>query len=219
MRFPCKKPARLLAALTLAALGAAAGAAPVPVTNFSFESPPQADGGFTVGSATGWTTFGTSGVFNPTVFQLPQGPTDGDQVGYSNQNGLAFTQDVAAVVIADMVYTLMVDIQSRSDGFPNQSATIELRDALTSTVLASASIGAVAPGTNATLTASFTALAGDPGLGNALRIALSAGGVQSDFDNVRLDASPAAAGNVPEPATLLLVGSALAGLGALRRRS
>lgn len=219
MRFAFEKPARLLAAMTLAAFGAAAGAAPVTVANHSFESPAQADGGFTVGSATGWTTFGTSGVFNPNIVQLPQGPTDGLQVGYSNQNGLAFTQDVAAVIIAGMVYTLMVDIQSRNDGFPNQSALIELRDAFTSAVLASASIGAIAPGTNATLTASFTALAGDPSLGNGLQIALSAGGPQSDFDNVRLDASPAAPGNVPEPATLLLVGAALAGLGARRRLS
>ncbi len=62
----------------------------------------------------------------------------------------------------------------------------------------------------------YTALAGDPQIGQALEIRLSSVGVQTNFDNVQLDAMTIS--DVPEPATLLLLGLGLAGLGFARRR-
>lgn len=221
MRLIWKRSLELAAAITLIALGAPVTAAPISIVNHSFELPPQGDGGFNGGPVTGWEVFGASGVFDPTVVHMSQGPTDGVQVGYSNNVGLALTQDLVAVVTADTLYTLRVDIQSRSDGFTHQSTTLQLLTA-DDDILASATLGALAGGTDAELTAIFAAGAGDLNLGEFLKIALIAGGTQSDWDNVRLDAIPlnANGGNhaVPEPGTLWLLGTALIGLRALRRK-
>jgi hypothetical protein len=201
------------------ALAGVVAAAPIFVTNFSFELPAFGDGGFSTcgsGGATGWVCFGSSGVFNPTSAQLAQGPTNGFQVGYSNETGLGLQQNLAAVVIANTLYTLQVDLQSRTDGFPHVSTTIELRTVADNDLLATATFGPIPAGTNQLLTATF--FSGAANLGENLRINLIAGGAQSDWDNVRLDATPQVT-DVPEPGTLFLLGAALAGLGAMRRKS
>ncbi len=218
MQLVWKRSLALAAAIALTVLAAPVSAVPITVVNNSFELPAQADGGFTNGVVAGWVAFGATGVFNPTVGQLSQGPTDGLQVGYSNNVGLALTQDLTATLMANTLYTLMVDIQSRTDGSPNQSTTLQLRTAADA-ILASATFGPLAGGLNQVLTATFAAGAFDPNIGQFLKIALIAGGVQSDWDNVRLDASPQGTGSVPEPGTLLLLGSALIGLRMLRRNS
>jgi hypothetical protein len=63
----------------------------------------------------------------------------------------------------------------------------------------------------ATDTLIFTSSASTPGLGDNLKIVLTSGGTQADFDDVRLS-------SVPLPPTVLLLGSGLAGLGLLRFR-
>ena len=205
------------------ALAGVVAAAPISIANFSFEDPAQGDGGFNFGPVTGWVVTGASGVFNasgvfdPTVGQLAQGPTDGVQVGYSNNVGLALTQTLAALLIGNTQYTLNVDVQSRTDGSPELGSTLELRTVL-GVLLATSSIGPVPAGTNALLTTSFFAGSGDPNLGQALQIRLLAAGRQSDWDNVRLDATPRTVTGVPEPGTLFLFGAALAGLGIMRRK-
>jgi hypothetical protein len=195
------------------ALAGVVAAAPIFIGNFSFEDPALADGGFTHAvPVPGWVVVGSSGVFNPTSAQLSQGPTNGVQVGYSNNTGVGLQQDLAAVVTANTVYTLMVDLQSRTDGLTHQSTTLELRT-VANDLLASATFGPIPGGANQLLTATFIATAANPNLGENLRINLIAGGTQSDWDNVRLDSTP-----VPEPGTLFLLGAALAGLGVMRRK-
>lgn len=202
------------------ALTSVAAAASIPITNFSFEDPVLADSGWSPGVATGWTASVNAGAFNPRIDQLPQGPTQGLQVGYSNNVGEAFSQTVGAVLTANTIYTLVVDIQSRADNDeagPNQSSTLVLRT-VGGFVLGTSTIAFPIPpsGANAEQTTSFTALPGDIHLGETLQIALISGGNQSDWDNVRLDASPTAA--VPEPTTMLLWGTTAVGLAIVRRR-
>ncbi len=204
------------------ALAGVVAAAPISIVNFSFEDPALGDGGFNLGPVTGWEVsagIGTgeaSGAFNPTVGQLAQGPTDGVQVAYSNNNGLALAQTLTALLTANTQYTLMVDVQSRTDGFPEIGSTLELWTEFD--LLASSSVGPIAGGSNALLTTSFFANSGDPHLGQALRIRLLAAGIQSEWDNVRLDATSQTPTAAPEPATLALLGVAFAGMGLARRR-
>lgn len=211
----------------LLAVSTPVSAVAIFVANHSFEEPPGADGTFTSGAlgdlnpVPGWVAVADTGVFNPTSVQLSQGPTDGSQVGYSNNTGLAMTQVLGVVVLPNTLYTLKVDLQSRTDGFTHKATTLELRTA-DDDILATASFDALSGGLNQELTATFLAGAADPHLGETLKIALSAGGSQSDWDNVRLDATlqqtePPVQG-VPEPATmtLLTLGSTL--LAVARRR-
>lgn len=201
------------------ALAGVVSAALIPITNAGFEDPILADGGYVNGTASGWTVTGNAGTFNPTTEQIPLNST---QVGYSNNtSGDAFSQNLSAVLVADTTYTLQVDIYSRIDGDagPNQSSILQLRTS-SGFVLATTTIDfpIPAPGTTVTQTTTFTALGSDIHIGDTLQVALlSAGaGNQSDWDNVRLDATAAAA--VPEPTTLLLWGTTAVGLAIVRRR-
>ena len=69
------------------------------------------------------------------------------------------------------------------------------------------------PGNWSTYTVTYTGLAAD--VGKTITIVLGASGVQGNFDNVRLDATAAAA--VPEPVTWVLLGAGLIGLAGARR--
>ena len=117
--------------------------------------------------------------------------------------------------MANFQYTLMVDVLSRTDGFTHKSSILELRTA-DDNVLASASIGAIAAGNNGLLTVTYLASANDPNLGKNLKIALLAGGPQSDWDNVRLDAT-SSTGAVPEPTAIWLFGAGLLGLFVIKK--
>jgi len=216
-----------LVSIPAAALLAAsiAGAASIPVLNFSFETPAQVDGGFTSGSIPNWTGASSGGVFNPTTTQLSP-PTDGVQVGYINANfgtPLTISQLLSAILTVDTTYTLQVDFLARKDCcLPWGGSEIDL--VAGSTVLASSTTasGALAAGAIQTSTVTFTALSGDPHLGQTLEIRIidlgqvSTGQGQIDFDNVRLDASGAVS-TAPEPGSLALTVS-VAALGVLFRR-
>ncbi|OYY95515.1 MAG: hypothetical protein B7Y41_03160 [Hydrogenophilales bacterium 28-61-23] len=198
-----------LFALTLAA-SLSANAAPVSITNHSFESTVLADGINGVGIV-GWIN-STGGAFNPRI-----GPTghftnpipDGNNTAWLNGGGATQTL-ISTLLTANTAYTLMVEVGDRRDNvFPGYQVALLAGN----TVLASES--SLQPNDGfLTSTVNYTALAGNPLLGTALTIRLTANGTQVNFDNVRLDVSP-----VPEPETyaLMLAGLGLVGFAARRR--
>jgi MYXO-CTERM domain-containing protein len=148
-------------------------------------------------------------VFNPGTGQYPgQGATEGSQVAFSN-GGNVIAQGLATVLQADTNYTLQVDVGDRTDT-PFPAYSIEL---FAGGIQLTTGSNATPPdGGFATSTATFNPGSSHPALGAPLEIRLTSNGVQMNFDNVRLDATP-----IPEPAGLTLLAGAAA-LGLRRRR-
>lgn len=184
--------------LSLLLIDGGATADPVAIVNPSFESPALGDGGFTVGSISGWTATGSAakGVFNPTTTQLVP-PTDGVQVAYLDGGGTAVTlsQTLSATVAAGETYVLETDFVYRlNTTITRPPFTLELLAG--GNVVASFSGG---PGNGFTdtafntATASYTAPASGPQIGTALGIRISMVGATNTqilFDDVRINASP-----------------------------
>ncbi len=156
----------------------------IAVNNYSFENPVQGSGGYTVGTATGWTVTGTGGVFYPTSGNLSQGAYDGNQVGWMQSAGGSLSQTLSTTLTNYTQYTLSVEQQNRTDGYTNVSSTLELLAG--STVLGSSIVNGGIGGTNVLQTVTYTSCAADPNFGQALGISLISGGQQSDWDNVIL---------------------------------
>jgi hypothetical protein len=141
-------------------------------------------------------------------------PTDGTQVGFTN--GGDISQILASVLTAGTTYTLQADFLARIDCCGSFATQLSLLAG--STVLATFNGSALSTGAIRTDSLSYTALAGDPNIGQALEIRIGTGastGVtpQLVVDNVRLDASV-----VPEPATVGLIGMGLLFSAVLARR-
>jgi hypothetical protein len=224
--------------LTLALAAAPGFASPITVANFSFETLPG--GGLPISCNTGTGTgcsFDLPSVAaaipswtanDPTVSgQLQPGtPANGFFNTLSNGPTSAYvnaptvgqgmiSQTVLPVVALGVTYTLLVDIGARLDttfAIFNGSADLLING----NVIAATGLTPVV-GTFGTFTATYTGLAAD--VGDAITIQLRSNGRQGNFDNVRLSDStvPTGAG-VPEPASFLLIGSALLALTAIRRR-
>lgn len=199
-----------LLALTLAA-SMSANAAPVSIVNPSFEHQVLADGAWTSGSGQmyGWIQ-STGGVINPTTANFSNPVPDGNNTAWLNSSSA--TQTLSTALTANMAYTLMVDVGDRKDGnFPGYRVSLWAGNNLL------ASESSLVPNDGfLTSTVNYTALAGNPFLGQALKIELHSNGIQVNFDNVRLDVSP-----VPEPETyaLMLAGLGLVGFAVRRRTS
>jgi hypothetical protein len=211
--------ALILTFCLLPILTAIASGALIPVANFSFETLPP--GGLPLGCSgtgcafseepiPGWINSGASGQFQPgsnTLYFnfIPDGTT----VAYSNDSGGTITQTIGTTVAASTTYTLQVELGLRKDGF-DSLGTVQL-------LIGNTPINAagVAPsiGNWSTFTATYNSVAAD--VGKTLTIRLTATGGQSDFDDVRLNASPT---SVPEPVSTGLVVIALGVMGVTARR-
>jgi hypothetical protein len=222
---------RVLATLALAAVPGFAS--PILVSNFSFE---QVTGGVSLPTVCGancgvsngntlailgWTFTGNSsapwGQFQPgaaTIGFFNVGPNPdnaGPTIAYVQGGTLSQVAYTIPVLTANLSYTLQVDIGDRKDlGVGTFVGTADLKICAVSTCTTTAAMG-TAPGLGgfSTYTATYLATAADSG--KTITIELNGIGAQGDFDNVRLT------DGVPEPASFLLIGSALFALSAIRR--
>jgi PEP-CTERM motif len=217
-----KSPSHLLlASCMLALFSAAVQAESIPLNNPSFETLPQGGIGglFDIGPIPGWTNSGVSGQFQPagplgtsldSYFNyLPDGPT----VAYTN----AFTiyQVTNALVQSGYTYTLTVQLGHRLDEPFDSSA------ALTVGGVPYAAIG-IAPsaGNWGTYTATFVGTAANAGLPIEIDLnkPLLQGVTQADFDAVTLTSDAPSTNVVPEPSSLVLLGTGILGLAKVMRR-
>ncbi|XAL99502.1 PEP-CTERM sorting domain-containing protein [Phycisphaeraceae bacterium D3-23] len=193
----------------------AAMAAPVAISNHSFENPD-------VGGAGGWSDanvdWGDDAGASPEEFTEHIAGFSADGVNHTGVNtGSLITQDVAATYTSGMQYTLTVAIGNRgSQGtLDEDDAEIRLVDASNGNILASSIFNTGALTADDTFTdVSIVYNAGAGVDGNGIRIELAAigatAGSRAHYDNVRLDEA------IPEPGSLALLG--LGGLTLLRRR-
>jgi hypothetical protein len=176
-------------------VGQNAYAVAIPISLPSFESPelndfqwtPNGNGGGS--NPTEWTFGNGAGVFNPTsVNHLTSEAYDGDNTAYSN--GGTICQELGAIT-GNTFYELSVWVGDRKDtAFPGYD--IELRDASDDSILASVDETTGNPPADddwAENTLELTIL-DDASIGNNLKICLSSDGVQTNFDDVSLEATP-----------------------------
>lgn len=182
----------------------AAWADSITIQNASFESTNTLNIGcgtgcaFNTGPIPGWTLTGLGGSFQPnsTFFNLPV--PDGTIVGYSN--GGSISQTLGVSLVPNSLYTLSVFVGDRLDGVSSGLYSIALMDGATTLCSFSGYGSSINPGTFADKTCSF---ASGPSVPNGkLSIVLASGGIQADFDNVSLTATP-------EPSSQVLVGAGL----------
>lgn len=175
--------------------------------NPGFENLIVSDGSWVngYGSIPGWDILPTSdnrykaGTYNPTGVQYTGGS---DNVAFSN--GSTIYQLLPYNLTAGHLYTLSVEVGDRLDTpFPGYSIGLWAGDS----PITPNSYNFPTPANGAFATATWTYLALSSG--GQLEIRLLSNGVQTNFDNVSLTNQNHAA--VPEPATLLLLGSGLLG--------
>ena len=203
-------------------------AASINILNHSFEgptAPQQRNGAFfnERGNINNWiatSPIGQTGIFNPSksdanttfdsiVFDsyYDEPVPDGVQVAWSN--GGTISQQLSATLQSNTEYTLGVYVGQRNrSGFVGYN--IELLAG--NTVIASNNSITPAPGTFSLVNVHYTSSDNDPLIGQSLGIRLSSFGIQTNFDNVTLEATA-----VPEPLTILGAVTAI-GFGTMFKR-
>jgi hypothetical protein len=212
--------ALFLSILVLGFTTSSTSANSIPIQNASFEitnpltTPCGTGCAFNGGPIPGWTTVGgLQGTWQPSSAYFTSPVPDGSLVAYSN--GGTISQTLSASLAANTLYTLTVAVGNRLDAVVNNLATTYIIQLFAGNTLLNSITGSnttIPLGTF--MDVSFNYLAGVTVPSGNLSIVLSSVGPQSDFDNVRLTATP-----VPEPGSLTLL---VAGLGLalvmLRRR-
>ena len=189
-----------------------AWSAGITVSNPGFEADALANGASGPVPAS-WSGGGIA--YNPTTAQYAAEAPEGQNIAAINIGDLY--QQISSPIVAGTLYTLEVDVGYRLDvSPPNPNFTVELRSYTgilggNPLVSKSQADGAPANGAFIPVSVSFTAQQGADYLGRDILIYLTSGGVQTNFDNVRLTA-------VPLPAAAWLFGSALLGLAGVARR-
>ncbi len=240
--------ATTLALITASVFGHSAHAGLVPIVNQGFETPATTGTTAATGwnfINTGSTGFG--GTYNPYEFGGGNGyyiganPTTdpakggsgypgifGENLGYAINvsAGSGLQQTLSATLLANTTYTFTVDVGSRNGTVNSNSFAGSLIELLAGSTVIASSTDTVGPtaGTFRDQVAllansnSFSALIGQTLSVEILTTNAAASGRATDWDNVRLDASPA---SVPEPASVLMMLTAATAVGAcqlIRRR-
>jgi len=167
------------------------GTGPITVANFSFDD----DGTITSTTPTGWTSVNTSLGTRGTTGGLS--PTDGSHQLWLN-GGNTIYQDTGVPIELGKTYTLTVDVGVTApfDGwtgtFRLYGTTLGFGTALDG---AEKSVVTTQSVWNLNETVSFTATATEAG--QTLGIALSTTGTQTEWDNVRVEASNGGGGGTP----------------------
>lgn len=185
---PHRSRSLLSAILLSTATPALAGGTPISVVNPSFELPALPLCSFGA-AATGWQNAQVwhCGIVNQCAFDaFPTGPSDGNQVAFTNSQFVPLAQTLAETLVAGETYVLRVDVGKRNDAFPMQDYRVRL---LAGSTILVEDLGTLdpAPGTWETTTLVYTTPAKHPAIGQALKIELElVGPAQGNFDNVRL---------------------------------
>jgi len=194
---------RFIASTTLLVAAHAAG---VVITNHSFEEPVQEPNGHTTSQPVpGWTALSTGawGVFYPTDAIWGYHAPVGNQLLYTN--GPTIEHITSEPLAEGVLYALLIDVVNR----PNYGGNNYFIEFWAGDVMLARDSNSLAPapGQALTSTLTYTALAGDPAIGQLLKIRVG-GASQSNFDDVRL---------IPTPGVLALLGLGL-GIATWRRQ-